>query len=403
MNSLPNWFTILTVATGLQYCFYCFAIVNCSRTSSSSSSSSSSMPYGDSEILKLTQSPAGSDARLRCGIKEYHADHMNSSDVRWYFKPCGEGTNRTSCTNRDQLDQIPWRPIDCEGRRCRVTLFIRNASEAESGLYRCSIHPYRTDNRTQFDIQLIRTFQLDVIKSLLDETVSAPELLDNLPANTTALLDSQIVLQCRVYSKAQPSIKWFRRINLNNPPLEDHNFNQNKSIRYLENFYELVPSSGEKPLSEDVYLSKLILYNVSERDIGIYVCVGINYGGVNTADAYVNVVHPNGSTVGSGTSVADLMVLFLIPLGLALIPLMVWICFVVTRRCNRTGTETKPIVVETKTIAGTRMVHHLQQQQQQQQTRQPSSVRNASGGFKEKHKRNLSYEGSHLYEKINVV
>lgn len=207
-----------------------------------------------------------------------------------------------------------------------------------------------------------------------------------------------------MYSKVQPSIKWFRRINLNNPPLEDHNFNQNKSIRYLENFYELVPSSGEKPLSEDVYLSKLILYNVSERDIGIYVCVGINYGGVNTADAYVNVVHPNGSTVGSGTSVADLLVLFLIPVGLALIPLVVWICFVVTRRCNRPGPESKSIVAETKTFDGTRMVQYLQQQQQQQQqTRQPSSVRTSSGGLKEKHKRNLSFEGSHLYEKINVV
>ncbi|KXJ80330.1 hypothetical protein RP20_CCG024867 [Aedes albopictus] len=354
MKPSPNWFIVPLTAVLLQHYCHHLTIVDCHRpvaaalsfasASSSSASSSSSlssspmMSYGDSEILKLTQSPAGSDARLRCGIKEYHADHMNSSDVRWYFKPCGEGTNRTSCTNRYQLDHIPWRPIDCEGRRCRVTLFIRNASEADSGLYRCSIHPYRTDDRTQFDIQLTRTFQLDVIKSLLDETVGAPELLDNLPANTTALLDSQIVLQCRVYSKVQPSIKWFRRINLNNPPLEDHNFNQDKSIRYLENFYELVPSSGEKPISEDVYLSKLILYNVSERDIGIYVCVGINYGGVNTADAYVNVVHPNGSTVGSGTSVTDLMVLFLIPLGLALIPLIVWICFVVSRRCSQ---ETK--------------------------------------------------------------
>ncbi|XP_053698529.1 fibroblast growth factor receptor-like 1 [Sabethes cyaneus] len=393
MRSAHNWYIILTAATALFQCRYrAIMTVSCSRTST---------PYGDSEILKLTQSPAGSDARLRCGIKDYHTDHMNSSEVQWYFKPCGEGVNRTSCNNRDQLEHIPWRPIDCDGKRCRVTLFIKNASEADSGLYRCSIHPYRTDNQTQFDIQLIRTFQLDVIKSLLDEAVPAPELLDNLPANTTALLESHIVLQCRVHSKVQPSIKWFRKINLNNP-LEDHNFNQDKSIRYLENFYELVPSSGEKPLSEDVYLSKLILHSVTERDIGIYVCVGINYGGVNTADAYVNVVHPNGTSVGSGSSMADLMVLFLIPLGLALIPLVVWICFVIFRQRSQSSTQRngKPTATD-----GGGAIQHLPPVNGALvgvlETTAPRS--GSTGGSKIKHKRKLSYESSHLYEKINIM
>ncbi|EDS35999.1 conserved hypothetical protein [Culex quinquefasciatus] len=347
-----NWFVVLTTIAVL-HC-YLLTVVNSSRGST---------PHSDNEILKLTQCPAGSEARLRCGIKDYHTDHMNASDVQWFFKvylqaqspnnaicctnlfsllfsqPCGEGINRTSCHNRDQLDHIPWHPVDCEGKRCRVTLSIRNASEADSGLYRCSIHPYRTDNQTQLDIQLIRIFQLDVIKSILDESVAAPELLDNLPANTTALLESHVVLQCRVHSKVHPTIKWFRRLNVDNP-LEDHNFNENKSIRYLENSYELVPSSGERLLSTDIYLSKLILYNVSGRDVGIYVCVGINYGGVNTADAYVSVVHANGSPVSTGTtSVVDLLVLFLIPLGLALIPLAVWVCFLVTRRRNARDKE----------------------------------------------------------------
>ncbi|XP_058464537.1 fibroblast growth factor receptor-like 1 [Malaya genurostris] len=386
MRPALNWLIITTAAATLHYYCSTMVMVNCSRTY---------IPYSDSEILKLTQSPAGSDARLRCGIKEYHADHMNSSEVQWYFKPCGEGTNRTSCHNRELLDQIPWRPIDCENRRCRVTLFIKNTSESDSGLYRCSIHPYRTNNQTQFDIQLVRTFQLDVIKSLLDETVPAPELLDNLPANMTALLDSQIVLQCRVYSKVQPSIKWFRRINLNNP-LEDHNFNQDKSIRYLENFYELLPSSGEKPLSDDVYLSKLILHSISERDTGIYVCVGINYGGISTADAYVNVVHPNGTSVGGSSSMADLMVLFLIPLGLAVIPLAVWICFIVLKRRNDVPARKPAIEAEWATDGAVGKQHTNGSFVAERET----PVRYVS---KARHKRNLSPEGPHLYEKINIM
>ncbi|XP_055595111.1 fibroblast growth factor receptor-like 1 [Uranotaenia lowii] len=356
---------------------------------SSTRTPTATIPFNDNEIMKLTQIPAGSDAQLRCGIKDYHVDHMNASDVRWHFKPCGEGANHVSCHNREQLDQMTWRPLDCDGKRCRVTLTIRNASEANSGLYRCSIYPYRTDNATQFDIQFVRTFQLDVIKSFLDETVAAPELLDNLPANTTALLDSQIVLQCRVYSKVQPSIKWFRRINLNNP-LEDHSFNQDKSIRYLENFYELLPSSGEKLLSEDIYLSKLILPSASERDIGIYVCVGINYGGVNTADAYVNVVHPNGVTVGSGdSSVADLLALFLIPLGLALVPFFMWICWIAVRQCNRERVRTSvehicaPAVPLTFAAQATLLMAD-------QDTTKMSIAR-------------PNHDSLHLYEKINCI
>ncbi|XP_052868946.1 fibroblast growth factor receptor-like 1 [Anopheles cruzii] len=276
----------------------------------------------DNEIPKLQQCPAGSETRLKCGIKEHHAEHMNASDVRWFFKPCGGGLQRTACDRTAMLDDLHWRPFDCDNKPCRVTLAIQNVSEAHAGLYRCTIYPYRTDNHTQLDIQLVRTFELVVIKSLLDESIPAPELLGNLPANTTAIVDTPIVLQCRVLSKVPPTIKWFRRINKR---LGEHNFNQNKSIRYLENFYELLPSAGEKLLANDVYLSKLILYNSSERDIGIYVCVGINYVGVSMADAYVNLLHPNGAPVEQSTGgYVGLMVLFLIPIALAVLPLLAW-------------------------------------------------------------------------------
>uniref|UniRef100_A0A182YRK7 receptor protein-tyrosine kinase n=1 Tax=Anopheles stephensi TaxID=30069 RepID=A0A182YRK7_ANOST len=288
-----------------------------------------SRPSTDAEIPKLQQCSTGTDTRLRCGIKEHHADHMNSSDVQWYFKPCGGGFQHVTCSNRALLNALDWQPVDCDNKPCRVTLTIQNVSEADAGLYRCTIHPYRTDNQTQLDIQLVRTFELVVTKWPLDESIPAPELLDNLPANTTAIVDTQIVLQCRVHSKVQPTIKWFRRIN---KPLGEHNFNQNKSIRYLENSYELLPSAGEKLLSYDVYLSKLILYNASERDIGIYVCVGINYVGVSMADAYVNLVHPNGTPVEeAGGGYVSLMVLFLIPIALALVPLLGWVVLNVLR------------------------------------------------------------------------
>ncbi|ETN64715.1 hypothetical protein AND_003532 [Anopheles darlingi] len=302
----------------------------------------------DIEIPKVQQSVAGSDARLKCGIKEQHAEHMNASDVRWYFKPCGggEGFQQTACSDRTALDGYDWRPLNCDNKPCRVTLTIANVSDANAGLYRCTIHPYRTDNQTIYSIQLVRSFELLVIKSPLDESIPAPELMDNLPANTTAIVDTPIVLQCRVHSKVPPTIKWFRRLNKR---LGEHSFNQNKSIRYLENFYELLPSAGEKLLAHDVYLSKLILYNASERDIGIYVCVGINYVGVSMADAYVNLVHANGMPVEQEASggYVGLMVLFLIPIALAVIPLLVWAALNVLR--SRQSGEGKPSLGEPTT------------------------------------------------------
>uniref|UniRef100_A0A182NZZ5 receptor protein-tyrosine kinase n=1 Tax=Anopheles epiroticus TaxID=199890 RepID=A0A182NZZ5_9DIPT len=338
----------------------------------------------DTEIPKLQQCTTGTDTQLKCGIKEQHADHMNSSDVQWYFKPCGGGFQQMACSNRALLDALDWQPLDCDNKPCRVTLTIRNASEVDAGLYRCTIHPYRTDNWTLLDIQLVRTFELVVTKWPLDESIPAPELLDNLPANTTAVAETQIVLQCRVHSKVPPTIKWFRRINKR---LGEHSFNQNKSIRYLENFYELLPSAGEKLLSHDVYLSKLILYDASERDIGIYVCVGINYVGVSMADAYVNLVNPNGTPVEDGTSggsYVELMVLFLIPIALALVPLAGWIGLNLLRAKHRSE-EKSPVQLHGTPVYA------------------PYGQNAAVERIKQGRKCNGLEHTEHLYEKVDVV
>lgn len=158
----------------------------------------------------------------------------------------------------------------------------------------------------------------------LDFTISAPELVDNLPANTTALADSQVVLQCRVQSKVQPSIKWFRKqdqyIDI---PFDDNTYNS-RLIQYFENTYELLESAGEKELTEDTYLSKLILNNVSERDIGVYVCVGINYRGFKLGEAYLNIIYPDDYEMNDTVTTNNFYVLFLIPIGLAIVPIGLW-------------------------------------------------------------------------------
>lgn len=248
----------------------------------------------------------------------------------------------------------PWTRITCNDEPCKATLTISNPTEKESGLYRCSIQPYKPNDEITLQIQVVKTFQLDVISDtifrfcskiecktsffFLDFTISAPELIDDLPANTTALIDSQVVLQCRVRSKVQPSIKWFRQQDSNSElPIDENNNYNSRVIQYFENTYELLESAGEKILTDDTYLSKLILNNVSERDTGFYVCVGINYRGFKIRQAFLNVIYPDDSELHSQSS-KEFYLLFLIPVGLAIIPIILWCIYCTVKYLSRTKT-----------------------------------------------------------------
>lgn len=108
-------------------------------------------------------------------------------------------------------------------------------------------------------------------------------------------------------------------------PIDEDHFNA-KFIQYFENTYELLESAGEKGLTENTYLSKLILNRVEERDAGVYVCVGMNYRGFKMREAVLSIVKSDESN--DEFSGHDLIYLFLIPIGLAMLPLMIW-CFYV--------------------------------------------------------------------------
>lgn len=132
-----------------------------------------------------------------------------------------------------------------------------------------------------------------------------------------------------------PSIKWIKRTgaifdtNQNFIPIDDKNLRIN-TIQPLE-------SAGEKELSEDTYLSKLILNNVSEKDSGIYICVGINLRGFKIREVFLNVISDNDS---QSTDIQELLLLFLIPVAFASLPLFIWGCYMCSRlRRDKKSTE----------------------------------------------------------------
>lgn len=198
----------------------------------------------------------------------------------------------------------------------------------------------KPDQSTSLQIQIVRLYHLDIIPKDIN-IPPPPVLLDHLPANISAQLNSQVVFQCRVNSKVLPSIRWLKKhpdsTSSNRFNLENSKNNEN-FIQYFENSYTVLHSSGEKELSEDTYLSKLKLSNVSEKDNGFYACVVINYSGFKVREAYLNVIYPEIEQVeeeqnSKGTS--DLLLLFLIPVGLAVFPVCIWICFILSKRSRR--------------------------------------------------------------------
>jgi len=68
-----------------------------------------------------------------------------------------------SDNNCYQLESVDdWTALPCESSLCRPELWLRNVTERYSGLYKCSINPHVLDSTQTVDVQLVRTYQLDV-------------------------------------------------------------------------------------------------------------------------------------------------------------------------------------------------------------------------------------------------
>lgn len=109
-----------------------------------------------------------------------------------------------------------------------------------------------------------------------------PEILEVLPTNITVNPNTQIILQCKIKSVVKPTIKWFRR---KNEIIELEFSSHHRSYESYRNgpqfegsFYEpQLQASLAKHLSDNIYLSKLIVNEVLQNSV--YVCVAINYRG----------------------------------------------------------------------------------------------------------------------------
>jgi len=123
----------------------------------------------------------------------------------------------------------------------------------------------------------------------------------------------------------------------------------NHIVRYNGRTYELLSTDPEKMMAPQIYLSKLILDGVRLRDAGHYACVAISYRGHKIREAFLDVLadvedtdqeNEYWSDYGNedeGVPTSDrreFLLLFLMPLGLALLPLTVWFSYLLYKRCS---------------------------------------------------------------------
>lgn len=160
--------------------------------------------------------------------------------------------------------------------------------------------------------------------------------------NKSAIINEQVVFQCRVQSEEYSTIKWFRRIKTSfNNGLEymgafSDNFNAH-IVHYNGHTYELLHTAPEKYIGDDIFLSKLVLNGVRLKDEGYYACAAVTFHGYKIREAYLEVnsqeyVEDYGVDGEAYTDPSEFWLLFLMPVGLAMPPLIVWLSYLIYKR-----------------------------------------------------------------------
>uniref|UniRef100_A0A672J8G9 Fibroblast growth factor receptor n=1 Tax=Salarias fasciatus TaxID=181472 RepID=A0A672J8G9_SALFA len=111
------------------------------------------------------------------------------------------------------------------------------------------------------------------VLDVLERSPHRPILQAGLPANTTAVVGSDVRFQCKVYSDAQPHIQWLKHIERNG---SRYGFDGTPYVQVLK--------VGDEPV-EVLYLSK-----VTMEDAGEYTCLAGNSIGFAHQSAWLTVI-----------------------------------------------------------------------------------------------------------------
>ncbi|KAF1521759.1 Fibroblast growth factor receptor 4, partial [Eudyptes sclateri] len=207
---------------------------------------------------KLYAVPAGNTVKFRCP-----ASGSPSPSIRWF-------KNGREFRGEHRIGGIRL-------RHQHWSLVMESVVPSDRGNYTCLV-----ENRFG---SIHYSYLLDV----LERSPHRPILQAGLPANTTALVGSDVEFFCKVYSDAQPHIQWLKHIEVNGSSYGPD------GVPYVQVLKTADINSSE--------VEVLYLRNVSVEDAGEYTCLAGNSIGLSYQSAWLTVLpgRAGGPGVGAGT------------------------------------------------------------------------------------------------------
>ncbi|XP_075468186.1 fibroblast growth factor receptor 2 isoform X11 [Ascaphus truei] len=193
-------------------------------------------------------------------------------------------------------------------RKQHWSLIMESVVPSDKGIYTCIVeNEYGSINHT---------YHLDVI----ERSSHRPILQAGLPANATAVVGGDAEFVCKVYSDAQPHIRWIRYIEKNGSRYDVD------GMPYLK----VLKHSGINSSSAEV----LKLHNVTEADAGEYICKVSNYIGEANKSAWLTVERelPDPKSRPDDSTTYYYMEIGIYTAGIVSIIFMVVICIVCRMR-----------------------------------------------------------------------
>nr|KAF6346536.1 fibroblast growth factor receptor 4 [Pipistrellus kuhlii] len=144
------------------------------------------------------------------------------------------------------------------------SLVMESVVPSDRGTYTCLVE------------NSVGSIRYSYLLDVLERSPHRPILQAGLPANTTAVVGSDVELLCKVYSDAQPHIQWLKHIVINGS-----NFGAD-GFPYVQVLKTTDINSSE--------VEVLYLRNVSAEDAGEYTCLAGNSIGLSYQSAWLTVL-----------------------------------------------------------------------------------------------------------------
>uniref|UniRef100_A0A8C3RGC9 Fibroblast growth factor receptor n=1 Tax=Cyanoderma ruficeps TaxID=181631 RepID=A0A8C3RGC9_9PASS len=194
---------------------------------------------------KLYAVPAGNTVKFRCP-----ASGSPSPSIRWF-------KNGREFRGEHRIGGIRL-------RHQHWSLVMESVVPSDRGNYTCLV-----ENR-------FGSIRYSYLLDVLERSPHRPILQAGLPANTTALVGSDVEFFCKVYSDAQPHIQWLKHIEVNGS-----NYGPD-GVPYVQVLKTADINSSE--------VEVLYLRNVSMEDAGEYTCLAGNSIGLSYQSAWLTVL-----------------------------------------------------------------------------------------------------------------